>query len=69
MTLDPGRRRPARLIVAAAAVLTGVLLLVLATPRLFAAIEEALYDEESDHGKHAREAFAAHMEGEKSDAA
>jgi hypothetical protein len=39
MTLDPGRRRPARLIVSAAAVLAGALLLVLATPRLFAAIE------------------------------
>jgi tetratricopeptide (TPR) repeat protein len=39
MTLDPARRRPAHLIVAAAAVLGGVLLLVLATPRLLAAIE------------------------------
>ncbi|TXL74840.1 hypothetical protein FHP25_15625 [Vineibacter terrae] len=37
--LDPERRRPARLIVALIAVLAGVLLLLLAVPRLFAAIE------------------------------
>lgn len=37
--LDPDRRRPARLIVAAAAALAGALLLVLAIPRLLAAIE------------------------------
>ncbi len=37
--LDPERRRPARLIVASIAVLAGVLLLLLAVPRLFAAIE------------------------------
>ena len=37
--LDPNRRRPARLIVALAATLGGVLLLALGVPRLFSAIE------------------------------
>jgi hypothetical protein len=37
--LDPDRRQPARLILALAGVLGGVLLLTMAVPRLFAAIE------------------------------
>jgi tetratricopeptide (TPR) repeat protein len=37
--LDPDRRRPARLIVALAAVIGGAILVALAVPRLFAAIE------------------------------
>jgi hypothetical protein len=39
VTEDPDRRRPARLIVALSAVIAGALLVVLAVPRLFAAIE------------------------------
>lgn len=39
--LDPDRRRPARLMVAVAAVVAGALLLTLAVPRLFSAIELA----------------------------